>query len=146
MVGADHSRCEGRPRNGRAPAYERGFRRLYILVLSVNADRERHTRCRPTWLPNDDEYLVGYKDRSAIFDTAHILKLDPRANILFHHTIVIIGQIAGIWRRTQKKNSVVIEASLFVPLNDTEIHALESAVERYGTFTGQRATLRIQYP
>src|SRR6266566_6659485 len=34
-------------------------------------------------LPNYDEYIVGYTDRSAIFDASHTQHLDARGNVLF---------------------------------------------------------------
>jgi hypothetical protein len=87
-------------------------------------------------LPNFDEYIVGYTDRSAVFDGAHIHKLDPRGNILFSHTIVLDGRVAGTWKRTLKKSEVVLEAKLLAPLSDAETQAFTSAVERYGRFMG----------
>src|SRR5262249_48190917 len=36
-------------------------------------------------LPNYDEYVVGYTDRSAIFDSIHAQNLDARQNPLFQY-------------------------------------------------------------
>ncbi len=85
-------------------------------------------------LPNFDEYLVGYIDRSAAFDTQHTEKVGYRGNVLFYHTIVINGRIVGTWKRTLKKGAVTIVPSLFVPLSEAEAHALAIAAERYSTF------------
>jgi hypothetical protein len=49
-------------------------------------------------LPNYDEYIVSYKDRSATIDAKHISKVDPRGTI-FSHTILINGKIEGLWKR-----------------------------------------------
>ena len=85
-------------------------------------------------LPNFDEYLVGYIDRSAAFDTQHTEKVGYRGNVLFYHTIVIDGRIVGTWKRTVKKNILTIVPRLFVPLSEAEACALTVAAERYGTF------------
>jgi hypothetical protein len=85
-------------------------------------------------LPNFDEYIVGYTDRSAIYDNAHTEKLDERGNVLFSHTIVINGRIVGTWKRTVKKSSVVFESLLFVPLSSAENEAIIAAAERFGKF------------
>jgi hypothetical protein len=85
-------------------------------------------------LPNFDEYLVGYTDRSAIFDKVHLQKLDARGSILANHTIVIDGKVAGIWRRTIKKNAVIIELSPFIPLTEAEERSVAAAADRYGDF------------
>jgi hypothetical protein len=85
-------------------------------------------------LPNFDEYIVGYTDRSAMFDASHTHKLDPRGNILFSHTMVLNGRVVGTWKRTLKKNTVVIEANPFIPLSEAETRAFASSANHYGAF------------
>ena len=84
-------------------------------------------------LPNFDEYTVGYTDRSVIFDTQHTNKLDPRGGLLTH-TMVLDGQVVGTWKRTFKKNAVVIEANPFVPLSNAETCAFTAPANRYSEF------------
>jgi Winged helix DNA-binding domain len=84
-------------------------------------------------LPNYDEYTVGYTDRSAIFDALHTNKLDPRGGLLAN-AMVLDGQVIGTWKRTFKKNAVVIEANPFVPLSTTETRAFAASAKRYGAF------------
>jgi hypothetical protein len=84
-------------------------------------------------LPNYDEYTVGYTDRSAIFDASHTDRLDPRGGLLTS-TMVLDGQVIGTWKRIFKKNTVVIEASPFVPLSTTETRAFAISANRYGEF------------
>lgn len=88
------------------------------------------------WLPNYDEYLVGYTDRSAIFDATHMDKLDARGNVLFNHTIVVNGQIVGTWKRTLRKSAVVIEPTLFTTLTAAQNDAVTASAQRYGQFLG----------
>jgi uncharacterized protein YjbI with pentapeptide repeats len=85
-------------------------------------------------LPNYDEYVVGYTDRSAIFDSAQANHLDARHNPLFQHTLVIKGRIAGTWKRTLKKNTVVVEVNPFALLTKAERQALVRAARWYGDF------------
>jgi len=85
-------------------------------------------------LPNYDEYLVGYADRSLMFDTTHINKLDSRGGVLFQHTVVINGRVAGTWKRTLKKNAVIIELSPFKAWTKSEQQAVSVAAERFGNF------------
>ena len=87
-------------------------------------------------LPNYDEYTVGYTDRSAIFDASHIQKLDSRENVLFQHMIVRDGEVIGTWKRTLKKDLVVLTPSLFTSLNEIETRSLKNSANRYGTFLG----------
>lgn len=89
-------------------------------------------------LPSYDEYSVAYKDRSAILDAAYATQT---GNGIFNPIIVTNGRIVGTWKRTLKRDAVVIETDLFHPLNETETHALATAVERYGRFIGKPAIL-----
>ena len=84
-------------------------------------------------LPNYDEYTVGYTDRSTIFDSLHTNKLDSRGGLLTN-TMVLDGQVIGTWKRTFKKNTVVIEANTFVSLSDTGTRAFAASASIYGAF------------
>ena len=91
-------------------------------------------RAKSLLLPCYDEYTVGYTDRKAIYDTSHDSKLDARGSFLAQYTILINGRVAGTWKRTPKKNAVVMEATLFRALSKREIHAIIEAAERYANF------------
>lgn len=85
-------------------------------------------------LPNYDEYVVGYTDRSAIYDGGYHDKLDARGNPLFQNTILLNGRIAGTWKRSLKKNSVTMERQLFAKTSKTETAAIERATKAYADF------------
>jgi hypothetical protein len=90
-------------------------------------------------LPNYDEYLVAYKERSAAFGPSLQKQLRPNDNMLFAHTIVLNGRIIGSWRRTVKNDEVRIDAKLLLKLNKAEESALRIAADRYGRFLGKSA-------
>jgi hypothetical protein len=92
-------------------------------------------------LPNYDEYLVGYADRSAVFDKQYIDKLSQQDGIVFNNTIVLDGCVIGTWKRTAKKNTVSIKTTLFRSLTSEENAAIISAVQRYGDFLGQSVSI-----
>ena len=85
-------------------------------------------------LPNYDEYMVGYTNRASIFDVAHTDQLDSRGNILFQYAIMINGLVAGTWKRTIKKNKVVIKLRPFITLTADQQQAMIAATEQYGKF------------
>ena len=87
-------------------------------------------------LPGFDEYLLGYKDRSAALDARHAQKIVPGGNGMFLSTLVINGRVAGVWKRVWKKKSIVITALPFARLKRTEKEAFATAAERYGQFVG----------
>jgi hypothetical protein len=88
------------------------------------------------FLPNYDEYTVGYTDRSAIFDDSHRSKLDTRGSVLAQHVVLTAGQIMASWKRNLKKNSVEIEVKPFLTLKKTQLKAVIQAAERYALFLG----------
>jgi hypothetical protein len=91
-------------------------------------------------LPAYDEYLVGYKDRSAVLATRHG-QIGMRKNPVFSNIIVLDGQVVGTWDRSVKKDSVLIKPELAVSLNPAQQDAFIEAVTRYGNFLGLTATL-----
>jgi hypothetical protein len=56
-------------------------------------------------LPGFDEYSLGYTDRSAVLAAEHAPKTVPGGNGMFRPTVVVDGQIVGIWQRSTKKSS-----------------------------------------
>lgn len=86
-------------------------------------------------LPNYDEYIVSYKNRSAAINTTDISKADPRGTI-FNHTIIINGRITGIWKRSFRKNVADIEITPFKELGKANCAAISSATKRYVKFLG----------
>lgn len=88
-------------------------------------------------LSNYDEYTVSYKDRSAVIAVKDIDKADPRGTI-FNYTILINGRIVGIWKRSFRKNSVVLEIMPFNPLSKTNNTAIAAAAKRYTKFLGMK--------
>ena len=88
-----------------------------------------------------DEYISGYKDRSAIVDAKHATTLIAMGNAL-NYVIVVSGQIVGTWKRTVSKEAVIIEKNLFKPLTQPENRAVASAADRYGRFVGLPVELR----
>jgi hypothetical protein len=97
---------------------------------------------RSAWLlPNFDEYMVGYTDRSALIESQHAEKLEALGIYLLNPAIVINGKIVGTWKRTFRKNAVVIRLNLLASLNKTETRALDAAIERYAGFLDMPATV-----
>ena len=89
-------------------------------------------------LPAYDEYTVAYKDRSAIIESNHFIQ----AGNGLRPTIVINGQIVGIWKREIKKHEVIITTHLFHLLSKAETEALHTSANRYGEFLGRQIVLR----
>jgi hypothetical protein len=90
-----------------------------------------------------DEYISGYKDRSALGDAEVGAKLSALGNALTY-VIVVEGQIVGTWKRTLTKAAAVIETNIFRRLTKAEQRAVAGAAQRYGAFLNLPVVLSPQ--
>jgi hypothetical protein len=104
-------------------------------TATVAPNHMAHDESNVHLLPGFDEYLLGYKDRSAVLPEEHAPKIVPGKNGVFLPTIVVDGQVVGIWKRKLKKNSIDITLSPFTNLGDSEERVIEEA-RSYGEFIG----------
>lgn len=87
-------------------------------------------------LPPFDEFLVAYRDRTAVLDPAHADKIVPGANGIFNPIVVIGGRVVGTWRRELKPGRVALSVSGFGELGTLDPEELEAVGARYGHFLG----------
>jgi hypothetical protein len=85
-------------------------------------------------LPGFDEYLLGYKDRSAVLPAAHKERIVPGGNGMFLSTIVVDGIVRGTWRRTARAKSVEVELMPFAKLPARARKELDVPLRRYSDF------------
>jgi hypothetical protein len=88
-------------------------------------------------LPNYDEFMVGYTDRSASLNTDH----KDHGNGIFKPIILINGKAAGTWKRTLKKDTAEIETTPFTSFSAMQSKAILAAARSYGKFVGKEVTL-----
>jgi hypothetical protein len=85
-------------------------------------------------LPIYDEAIVAYQDRSAYLRRLAASKTLLPENIVFNHTILVDGQVVGIWKRSPSARSVLIEPTLFMQLEPSELREIDAAIERHAAF------------
>jgi hypothetical protein len=107
-----------------------------VYWMPCNAPEINHDTPSVHLLPGFDEYLLGYRDRSAVLDPANAQRICPGGNGMFNPTIVIDGIVAGTWKRTFKGGAAAIGTTPFRPLTAAENEALNIAAGRYGNFLG----------
>ena len=86
-------------------------------------------------LPGFDDFLLGYKDRSASLDPKYSRRL-ANGGVL-KPAIVMDGNVIGTWRRTITKGKTTIQTHTFSPLDRRQKEALAAAEEQYIRFIGQ---------
>ena len=94
-------------------------------------------------LPAFDEYVLAYRDRTAVLDAEHAERLNAGGGMVAP-VIVIDGRVAGTWRRTALRvGSVSLKADLFAPMGDGERLALDGAAQRYAEFLQRDAHVEV---
>ncbi len=88
-----------------------------------------------------DEYVVAYKDRSAVVDSSD----RTMANGLLGRTVIIDGKIVGSWKQTKDKGRVKISVQPFRTLKKSERVAIESAVDGYRRFLKYGTSLFLEF-
>ncbi|MDR3680772.1 MAG: winged helix DNA-binding domain-containing protein [Flavipsychrobacter sp.] len=92
-------------------------------------------------LPAFDEFTISYKDRSASIKphtTRHVLT----NNGIFKPMIVVNGQVMGIWKRTIKKDLVIIETLFFDKMSKAKEQAIFKATKAYGEYMKMECVVR----
>ncbi len=84
-----------------------------------------------------DEYVSGYKDRSAIVSATNGARLMAMGNALTG-IVVVDGSIVGVWKRTINDDAVLVRLEGFARFSKAETSAVNAALERYGLFLGRR--------
>ena len=89
-------------------------------------------------LPAFDEFIISYKDRTATLDNKNHQRVISK-NGIFWPTIVTNGQVTGLWKRTIKKNKVIIETDFFQPHNQKLKSLIESKAQSFASYLGLEA-------
>jgi hypothetical protein len=87
-------------------------------------------------LPNYDELLIAFRDRTDAMDP----DLPPPARIaaeILNHVIVRNGLGVGGWRRADDGRRARVDLNPLVPLSEADRQALRAAVDRLSTFLGR---------
>jgi hypothetical protein len=85
-------------------------------------------------LPGFDEYILGYKDRTAQVSAEHFNRIVPGGNGMFLSSVVRNGRVVGLWKRTLKKDIAVLEVSPFNSFTKKDVSAIQRKAGEYGKF------------
>lgn len=81
-------------------------------------------------LPTYDEFIMGYKDRSAI------MPLKSKPYIPYTSLITLKGQVIGSWKRTVSKNEIDLEYTFLAKLTKPQGNLFDQALDRFAVFSG----------
>ncbi|MCD8193510.1 MAG: winged helix DNA-binding domain-containing protein [Tannerellaceae bacterium] len=106
---------------------------LYLPAAYTEAEKYPKTL---QLLPSYDEYLISYKDRSAVLPQEHVAKAHNNYGI-FYPVIVYNGQVVGNWKKVTRKKEILVETSFFDSKLSVPQKLLKQAIERYTGFLAE---------
>jgi hypothetical protein len=97
-------------------------------------------------LPGYDEIIISYKDRSAVIPNGKFRQAIS-SNGIFWPVVLIDGKAAGTWKRTLKKDKLIITLDMFVGSHKLSGKTIKKQIEKsagsYGHFFGLKTELII---
>jgi DNA glycosylase AlkZ-like len=89
-----------------------------------------------------DELVMGYTETKRLLARPGS-PWEPATPPVFRLVVLLDGGVAGFWRRTVKRDRVMVEAKLLEPFGRAALKALEEEAARYGAFLGLTAELVV---
>ncbi len=89
-----------------------------------------------------DEYIMGYTQTKRLLARPGS-SWTPATPPVFRLVILLDGRVAGFWKRTVKRDELIIEAAPLEPFDAAALRALQAEAARYGEFLGLPARLRV---
>jgi hypothetical protein len=94
-------------------------------------------------LPTYDEFIISYAARSASIPIElenHMKEISDRG--VFRPILVIDGQVAGIWKRTIHKGSVIVEIQPFKQVDPSIMDLIHQAATQFGSFIEKKVEVK----
>ena len=91
-------------------------------------------------LPAYDEFIISYIDRSASLEIRNHRRAVSE-NGLFRPVIVSGGKVVGLWKRTIKKETGIVETEFFQKPKRNLMKQVERCVEEFGKFLGKETKI-----
>jgi hypothetical protein len=94
-------------------------------------------------LPAFDNYLVGYRNRDLIIDSAQLSRVYVGGVI--KPTVLLDGRVIGIWRLIRGRDAATVEVAPFGDLTRKAKSAIETEVADIGRYLDLPAALRLSH-
>ena len=118
---------------------EKEGKKTYWLTNSFSIPKT--TNYSLNLLPAFDEFIISYKDRSASLSLVNNKKVVSE-NGIFRPVIVMNGQVTGLWKRTIKKEKVMVETDFFRPPDKLVNNLIEKEAAAFGNFLGKKPEVK----
>jgi hypothetical protein len=84
-------------------------------------------------LPPFDDYLIGYKERTLVLDPQYSKRVNPGGGMP-KPTVMVKGNIVGVWKYQMKKGVMLITIELFEDLEPHDRDFIDQAVNQFSEF------------
>jgi len=115
---------------------ELGGRSYLVGADAVDAAAVEAADAGVLLLPGFDEYVLGYRDRTAMLAPEHLDDIVPGNNGMFKATIVADGEVVGTWGKKVGARGVTLEPAPFDALPADSTARVAEAAAGYGRFLG----------
>lgn len=88
-------------------------------------------------LPAYDEFIISYTDRRASLPFENHSKA-VFSNGIFRPVILVNGQVIGIWKRTIKKDEMLVETEFFEQPGESTKSSIEKAFFQFESFVEKK--------
>jgi hypothetical protein len=89
-----------------------------------------------------DEIIIGHSETRWLLarpGSSWVIATPPVGRLV----VLLDGRVAGFWRRTLRRDEVVVEPELLDPFGEAQLGALEAEAARYAAFLGLRPVVRL---
>jgi hypothetical protein len=111
---------------------------LYIYPQMANSTTFKNDEVY--LLPAFDEYLISYADRSAAISQEKTARAIS-SNGIFRPIVIINGEVAGIWKRETRKDTLHIGLELFNTATVAQKNALHEKAVQFGKFNSMNVSV-----
>ena len=91
-------------------------------------------------LPAYDEFIISYRNRQAALPFENFNRV-VSSNGIFRPTLIVNGQVMGIWKRTILKDKVRVEIEFFASPHQKTLDGIEKESVQYGKFLGKNVEI-----
>lgn len=116
--------------------------RTYWLTPDFTVPTFSHTSV--FLLPTYDEFILSYANRGASIPSEqeqHMKEISDRG--VFRPIIVVNGQVSGIWKRTIKKDTIIIEIQPFTLTDQSTQELIHHAASQYEHYIGKKLEINL---
>ena len=89
-----------------------------------------------------DEIVMGYTETKSLLARPGS-PWEPATPPVFRLVVLLDGGVAGFWRRSTKRDRVIVEVAPLEPFSGPAVAALEAEAAHYGAFLGLPVEVRI---